>query len=72
MFRAVFQWLSAPNNHFDDLAMFEMHLLLCGLLHRDITLAVFDHDADPADDVIAKPDFVRNSIFRLVNRDGLE
>lgn len=49
-----------------------MYLLMCGLLYRDITLAVFDHDVDVNQDTVDKPAFVRSSIFKLANREGLE
>lgn len=52
--------------------MFESYLLLCGLLHRDITAAVFDHDVDDNEEPSPKPSFIRTSIFKLANRDGLE
>ena len=45
---------------------------MCGLLYRDISLAVFDHDVDVREDTTPKPLFVRNSIFRIANREGLE
>ena len=72
LFRIVFGWLNQPRNYFDDPMMFESHLLLCGLIHRDITNAVFDHDVDEDEEPAPKPLFVRNSIFKLANRDGLE
>ena len=72
LFRVVFRWLNLGEKHFDNAAVLEMHLLMCGLLHRDITLAIFDHDVDESEEPIQKPTFVRNSIFKLVNREGLE
>ena len=72
LFLVVFRWLESRDKHFQDVSTFEMYLLLCGLLYRDITLAVFDHDADEGEECTTKPLFVRNSILKLPNRDGLE